>query len=241
MRTRKRSGNPLSVRPSVITDLYMKSDVLLLADIFENFRDVCMEYYDLDPAHYFTTPNFAWDAMLKKTGVKLQLLTDYDMHLMVEQGLRGGIAMISHRHAEANNPYLKEGYDESKEKSYIAYLDANNLYGWAMSQPLPCDDFQWSEERDLDVLLRYAHCEEEGCIVMVDLEYPEELHDLHNDYPLAPEPKLVINEMLSEYAVTLKEQLNIGDDVCPKLVPTLMSKHKYVLDIRNLDYYVQKK
>ena len=299
-------------------DLYMKSDVLLLADIFENFRDVCMEYYDLDPAHYFTTPNFAWDAMLKKTKVKLQLLTDYDMHLMVEQGLRGGIAMISHRHAKANNPDIKDyemelkpsdlkgsictdgdevythdgmlgkvlgfnkkserytvefkGYDESKEHSYIAYLDANNLYGWAMSQPLPKGDFQWSEERDLDKLFEQyietpadeeqrqlilerrgeeaveygdPNCDETlykpGCIVMVDLEYPEELHDLHNDYyPLAPEPKKVIYDMLSPYAKKLKEQLNIGDDVCKKLVPNLMSKHKYVLDIRNLDYYVKK-
>ena len=173
------------------------------------------------------------------TGVKLGLFRDYDMHLMVEQGKRGGIAMISHRHAEANNPYLKDGYDESKEHSYIAYLDANNLYGWAMSQPLPQGNFQWSEERDVEVLRRYARSNDKGCIVMVDLEYPEELHDLHNDYPLAPEQKLVSNEMLSPYASTLKEQLHIGDDVCKKLVPNLMSKQKYVLDIRNLDYYMQ--
>ena len=220
-------------------DLYMKSDVLLLADVFENFRDVCMEYYGLDPAHYFTTPNFAWDAMMKKTGVQLELLTDYNMHMMIEQGIRGGIAMISHRHAEANNPYLAEGYDKSKEHSYIAYLDANNLYGWAMTQPLPYADFQWSEERDMEVLLRYAHCQETGCIVMVDLDYPEELHDLHNDYPLAPEQKLVENAMLSPYAAELKQQLNIGDDVCQKLVPNLMSKSKYVVDIRNLAMYVR--
>ena len=83
-------------------DLYMLTDVLLLADVFESFRDLCLDYYELDPAHYYTTPNFAWDAMLKKTGKTLELLTDYDQYLMVEQGLRGGMAMITHRHAEAN-------------------------------------------------------------------------------------------------------------------------------------------
>eukprot|EP01047_Picozoa_sp_COSAG01_P085889 COSAG01_NODE_19068_length_1032_cov_11.931404_1_plen_102_part_00 len=88
--------------------------MLLLADVFETHRSICLEYYELDPAHYYTTPNFAWDAMLKKTGVELELLTDYDMFLLVEQGLRGGIAMISHRHAKANNPYMSEGYDETQ-------------------------------------------------------------------------------------------------------------------------------
>ena len=95
--------------------------------------------------------------------------------------------MISHRHAEANNPYMGESYTEDKEHSYISYLDANNLYGWAMSQPLPCGDFKWSEERDVSKLIaQYADNESAGCIVKCDLKYPAELHDLHNDYPLAP-------------------------------------------------------
>ena len=107
--------------------------------------------------YMYTTPNFAWDAMLRKTGKKLELLTDYDQYLMVEQGLRGGIAMISHRHAEANNPEMGEGYDKEKEHSYISYLDANNLYGWAMVQPLPEGDFRWESERDTAALIaRYA-------------------------------------------------------------------------------------
>jgi hypothetical protein len=218
-------------------DLYMVTDVLLLADVFENFRSICLEYYELDPAHYFTTPNFAWDAMLKKTGVQLELLTDYDMHLMIEQGLRGGIAMITHRHAEANNPYL-DSYDAGKEHSYISYLDANNLYGQAMVQPLPISDFQWSDERDADHLIeRYVGSETEGCIVKCDLEYPEHLHDLHNDYPLAPERKLVTQDMLSPYAADLQQKLEIGKDTCEKLVPNLMDKHGYVVDIRNLKFY----
>ena len=222
-------------------DLYMKTDVLLLADVFENFRSICLEYYELDPAHYFTTPNFAWDAMLKVTGVQLELLQDYDMHLMVEQGLRGGIAMISHRHAEANNPYMGDEYDKNEEHSYIAYLDANNLYGQAMVQSLPSGGFEWSDERGVDALIeRYADNETQGCIVKCDIEYPAALHDDHNDYPLAPERKLVTAEMLSPYATALQSKLQIGKDVAEKLVPNLMNKRGYVVDIRNLKYYVEK-
>lgn len=220
-------------------DLYVQSDVLLLADVFESHRDLCLEYYDLDPAHYFTTPNFAWDAMLKKTGVKLELLTDYDQYLMVEQGLRGGIAMISHRHAEANNPQMGSGYDKDKEHSYIAYLDANNLYGWAMRQPLPQGDFKWEKESNVDKLIEdYADNPNKGCIVKCDLAYPAELHDEHNDYPLAPERKLVTQGMLSSYAKELQQKLEIGRDTAEKLVPNLQDKEGYVVDIRNLKFYV---
>ena len=224
-------------------DLYVKTDVLLLADVFEAFREICLDPqgYALDPAHYFTTPNFAWDCMLKKTGVTMELLTDYDMYLMFEQGLRGGIAMISHRHAMANNPYLDKGYDPSKEHSYIYYGDANNLYGHSMSQALPIGNFKWSKERDINKLIRaYATSESQGCIVKCDLHYPHELHDEHNDYPLAPERLLVRDEMLSPYQIELKAKLGIGADTLPKLVPNFRDKVGYVCDIRNLSYYLDK-
>ncbi|KAL9950720.1 hypothetical protein ACROYT_G043266 [Oculina patagonica] len=123
-------------------NLYVKTDVTLLADVFENFRNICKEKYELDPAHYFTSPGLSWDALLKKTGVQLELLTDPEMHLFVERGIRGGISMASKRYAVANNPYV-EGYDDKKPKKYIMYLDANNLYGWAMSKPLPKSGFKW--------------------------------------------------------------------------------------------------
>ena len=206
--------------------------MLLLADIFENFRDLSIKDYGLDPAHYFTLPGYAWDCMLKLTKVKLDLLTDYDMHMMIESGIRGGISMIAHRYAKANNKYLPD-YDEAKENSYITYLDANNLYGWAMIQDLPISDFKWSEERDIDTLIKQG-----SCFVKVDLEYPEELHDLHNDYPLAPERKLVSSEMLSPYAKGLQAKLGIGDDSVAKLVPNLQNKYGYVADIRNIEYYI---
>ena len=121
-------------------DLYLKSDILLLADVFENFREGCLEYYGLDPTHYITTPGLSWDAMLKMTSTNLELITDIDMLLFVEKGMRGGISYIANRHARANNKYMKF-YNPEDDTTYIIYLDANNLYGWAMIQPLPYGGF----------------------------------------------------------------------------------------------------
>ena len=112
-------------------DLYVQSDTLLLADVFENFRNKCIEIYELDPAHFLSAPGLAWQACLKKTKVKLELLTDIDMLLMVEKGIRGGICQAIHRYAKANNKYMKS-YDKNIESSYLIYLDANNLYGGEM-------------------------------------------------------------------------------------------------------------
>ena len=127
-------------------DLYLKTDVLLLADVFESFRKTSLEYYELDPCHYYTAPGMAWDAALKLTKVKLDLITDPDMYLMFEKGIRGGISTITHRHAIANNPYLpSEKYDSSKDHSYIMYLDANNLYGWAMTQKMPTGNLKFED------------------------------------------------------------------------------------------------
>ena len=110
-------------------DLYLKTDVILLADVFENFRKVCQKNYSLDPAWYFTSPGLAWDAMLKITGVELDLISDPNMYLMVENGVRGGISTITKRYGKSNNPYMEEKFDPNEETKYIPYLDANNLYG----------------------------------------------------------------------------------------------------------------
>ena len=114
-------------------DLYVQSDTLLLADVFNNFRDMFIKEYELDPAHFLSLPGLAWQVCLKKTNIELELLTDYDMLLMVEEGIRGGICHSIHRYAKANNKYMKN-YNFNEESSYIQYLDANNLYGWAMSK-----------------------------------------------------------------------------------------------------------
>ena len=126
-------------------DLYVQSDTLLFADVFENFRNKCIEIYEQDPAHFLSAPGLAWQACLKKTEVKLELLTENDMLLMVEKGIRGGICHAIHGYVKANNKYMKN-YDKNKESSFIQYLDANNLYGWAMSQKLPLDGFKWKKD-----------------------------------------------------------------------------------------------
>ena len=121
-------------------DLYLKSDVLLLADVFENFRKTCLDYYKLDPCHYYTAPGLSWDACLKMTEIKLELIPDIDMYLFIEKGLRGGLSVITHRKSTANNKFMKN-YDSEKPSKHIVYLDAVNLYGWAMIQNLPYEGF----------------------------------------------------------------------------------------------------
>ena len=219
------------------TDLYCRTDVLLLADVFENFRKTSQKQYRLDPAHYYTSPGLSWDALLKKTGVELELLTDYDQHLLIEKGMRGGISMVSKRHARANNPAV-EGYDSEKPNSHILYLDANNLYGRAMSQPLPTGGFRWVEDCDgLAGTIKDQPADgPKGFILEVDLEYPRELHDEHNANPLAPERILVQKDWMSEYQHGL---LGVASAEVEKLVPNLRDKNHYVLHYRNLQLYLE--
>ena len=193
-------------------ELYNKVDVLLLADVFENFRNICLENYELDPAHYYTAPGLAWDAALKVTDVNLELLSDIDMLLMVENGIRGGVSMISNRYGKAYNKYMGDKFNSNKPSKYIQYLDANNLYGWAMSKPLPTHGFKWMKTSELETW------ELHSCILEVDLEYPKELHDLHNDYPLAPE-QIEVNKV-------------------EKLIPNLWYKKNYVIHYENLKQYL---
>ena len=152
-------------------DLYLATHTL--ADVFENFRKTCLKHYGLDPAHYYTSPGLRWDALLKYTNIKLELLTDCNMYLFIEKGMRGGISTEMQRYAKANNPHLHD-YDPDKETSYILYLDANNLYGWAMSQPLPVGNFRWMRTMPTEKqIMSWQAKRKTGFILEVDLEYPK--------------------------------------------------------------------
>ena len=199
------------------TKLYCKSDVLLLADVFESFIDVCLEKYKLDPSHYITAPSLSWDAMLKMTDVKLKPLTDSDMHLFFEEGTRGGVSMITNRYSKANHKYM-ENFNPEEGTSFIQYLDANNLYGWAMGQPLPVGNFMWLSQDEIETFMKYPEWIR-SCTLEVDLEYLHDFHDLHNNYPLAPE------------TVTVNDT--------PKLIPNLGNRKKYVLHYKNLQQYLK--
>ena len=220
-------------------DLYLLTDVLLLADAFESFRKICLDSYKLDTLHFWTLPGYSWTAMLKYTNVTLQLMTDPDESLFIEKAIRGGVSMISNRHARANNP-LVEGYDSDDPTTYLMYLDCNNLYGHSMSQPLPTGNFKFLSEREIETfnVERPKLGDPTGYILEVDLDYPREKHTLHNDYPLAPEKMIVTEDMLSPYAIELGQKLNSKVSKVAKLVPNLNPKQRYVLHIRNLQLYL---
>ena len=169
-------------------DLYLETDVLLLADVFENFRRTCIESYELDPAHCVSAPGLSWDAFLKRSGKEIELVSEMDMFQFFERGMRGGTSYIAHRHSAANNKYM-DRYNEDEESKFLMYLDANNLYGWAMSQPLPSGEFEWVEDTDNINLDDYINDEGRGMVLEVDMEYPSKLHDLHNGYPREYEDK----------------------------------------------------
>ena len=208
-------------------DLYLGSDVLLLTDVFENFRKTCLQYYKLDPCHYFTSPGLSWDTMLKMTNIKLELMTDIDMFQFIEKGMHGGVSYIANRYRQANNKYINE-YNEKAPSKYIMYLDANNLYGWAMSQYLPTGNFRWMTDKEINKidLGKYKADGKKGLILEVDLEHPQELHNLHNDYPVAPEKLDVSNNMLSGYCKKIAKKYNISIGLVRKLIPTLKDKKR---------------
>ena len=179
---------------------------------------MCLEKYQLDSVYFVSAPGLAWQACLKKTGVELELLADIDMLLMIEKGTRGGICQATQRYAKANNKYMKN-YNKNNESSYIQYLEANNLYGWAMSQALPVNDFKWVKQEDLsqfneDFIKNYDENSNIGYFLEVDIDYPKELFNLHKDFPFLPESKKV--------------------NKVERLIRGIKDKNKYVIHIRAL-------
>lgn len=200
------------------SDLYLRTDVLLLADVFENFRDICLENYDLDPAYYLSVPSLTFDAMLKYTKVELELLNDYDKYLFIEKGIRGGITTCVKRHALANNPYMGVSYKSDRPVSYLTYIDANNLYAVGMEKPMPKNSFCWLTSKEIENfdVLSIEDNSPVGYIIESDIGYPTYLHDNHNDLPFLPEK------------------------TCPKwskqkkLLTTLHDKKRYICHYMNL-------
>ena len=177
-------------------DLYFRTDVVLLANVYEAFRDTYLRHYKLDPVHFYTSPGLAWKACLKHTGIKLELLIDPDMILMFEWGIRGGITQV----------VCKQD------------LDANNLYGWAMSQPLPTGGFKWVDVNPNEIS-ELATRTDKGYILEVDVSYPKELHNQHNDLPFMCD-RMEINGV-------------------EKLVPNLRDKKSYIIHIQALNQVLQ--
>ena len=170
--------------------------------------------------------------MLKVAKIELELIPDPDMHIFFEKGTRGGIYYISNRYSKANNKYLNS-YHPKQEWKHIVYLDANNLYGYTMSTFLPTSGFKWIDPKEFN-LNKYTCNSSKGCVLEVNLEYPKELHELHNGYPLAPDKIEIKREMLSEYQLKIASLYNILISNVKKLVPNFFDKEKYMIHYENL-------
>ena len=207
-------------------DLHLKRDVSLLADVFEKFIKTCLEYYSLDPCHYFSAPGLSFDAMLKMTGIKSQTISDIDVHDFIGKGMRGGISYISERHSKVS--------DDS------SYWDMNNLYGFAMIQPMPYCDFNFLTKKEINKFDLDSISENSSIryILEVDLEYCSKLHDKHNDYSLCPQKIEISSDMLSRYCSDIANKYGINVGGVNKLVLNLRDKVKYVVKYRNLQYYL---
>lgn len=200
------------------TDLYVKSDVLLLADIFEKFRKTCKNNYCLDPAFYLTAPSLSFDAMLLQTKVKLELISDFEIVRLIQKGIRGGICLCPTRYAVSNNKYQSD-YNPNELDNFLMYIDCNNLYGFAMCGYLPHSDFRMLNEEECKLLdvTSVPSDNEHGFILEVDLEYLESLHDLHNDLPFCAE-----------------NFVPPGSKHTKKLIPNLYNKYNYVIHYEHL-------
>ena len=199
-------------------DLYLRMDVVLLATMYDAFRDTCLEHYKLDPAHFYTSPELAWKACLKGTGIKLEVLTDPEMLLIFERGIRGGITQAVRKYTAANNPCMRDKFDPNEDTTYLQYLDVNNLYGWAMSQPLSTGGFRWTDIEPYEIS-ELATRTDKGYILEIDVSYPKMLHNPPNDL------------------LFMCERMEING--VEKLVANLRDKKNYVIHIQALNQALQ--
>ena len=240
-------------------NLYLKTDVMILADAFEKYRKFFLKHHKIDPCYCYSAPGLTWQCGLKYTGIELELLTDYDMLTMIEKGIRGGFSgVLGKRCVKAFNKYtpnynsngnrvldeneMKECLEALKNgknlndyltEKYLLYLDANNLYGWSMSQKLPTKDFKWENDPDYYKKIPKGR----GCIIECDLEYPNDCRFKTRKYPLAPEKMKIDKEKLSDYQLNLLGDKPLSKE--EKLFLTLYDKEKYVIHHSILKEYIK--
>ena len=205
--------------------------------MFFKFIDTCLKFYGLDPCHYFSCPGLSLDVMLKMTGVRLENIVDIDMYSFIEKGLRRGFSYIAKRYSKSNNKYMKN-YDHKKPSKFITHIDMNDLYDWTMSGNLHYGGFKRLENVDNLDVHSISKKRLIGYILEVDFEHPDELHALHNDYPLAPEKLAITYDMLSDYCKKIADDYEIKLGDVRKLIPNLGNKTNYVLHYRNLQLYL---
>ena len=210
-------------------DLYLKTDVLLLCDVSENFIGVCLKDYRLEPCYYFSSPGLSWDSMLRITGIKLEKIHNIDVHLFLEKGMRGDVSYISKR------------YSKSDENTEIMYSDMNDLNGTIMSfNYLPYGGFRFLSKEEINVFDLGSIAENSlvGYILDADLECCKDLHDSHNNYPLCPEKIEISNDMLSKNCGEIADWYGIKVGGVKKLIPNIGDKIEHVVHYENLKYYL---
>ena len=224
-------------------DLYVQTDTAQLSDVFENFRSLCLKEYQFDPAYFVLTPSLALEAMLKITKAKIELFTDINMVLMAEKRIRGGLTQVVKKHGFANNKCLPT-YDKSKNSVFLQYLDANNLYGYAMNKTLPLNGYKLANVSIFtdDFIKNYDDKGDKGYLLEVDVEYQNKLLSAHKDLPFLPERRFKIHkefehkvsEEIEKAHKKVYKTFNITHDPENKLIATVQDKNKYVVSISTL-------
>ena len=223
---------------------YLKLDVYQLADVFETFRNISLEQDKLDPAYYLTVPGLAWDSAFKMTGAKVDLLKDIDTYCFIEEGIRGGMTFVNKHHVVSNTPRIPEEYNPSQPETDLIYIDANNLYGNALSKKLPQSNFQWLSREDIESIdfQTFDYSDNVGHLLEVDLEYPTELQDRTEQLPFAPEKCTISHRYFTEWMQEQWKQLS-GEKIfrgCSKLLLTHWNKVNYVVHGELLQFFLQK-
>ena len=211
-------------------DLYLKCDVLLLTDVFGKFRNKSLRNYRLSSSHYLSAPALSWDTILNTTKVEPEIISDADMYLFFEKGMRDGVSYISKRYSKASNKYLKS-YDPKQESKQIIYLDPDNSYGYPKARSLLTSGLKWIDPNNFNSN-KYSTNSSNSCVLEVELEYSKELRGLHNDYPLVPDKIEIKREMLSNYKIKIVDVYKILIGPIKKLLPNFFDKDNFQFYLR---------